>query len=143
MNRVLIEQLAGYSTPLRIPIDGDNRREQRNWIVRHARVPVGFNPDAESVWLSKEAALAIANARAARGLPVQDLEPHVPLVSLMLVDDRHLVVTVTTIRLEDDEAHEYLVAASAALSVLDKRAPIEDIQGIPRRFWRFLLGEAQ
>lgn len=144
MDRTSIEQLTAYSRPSRLPIEGDERREQRNWIVRHAEdLPAEFNPDDVSRALSTEAASAIAKARAARGLAAQDLGPHLPVVRLVLVDERHLVVNVSTIKQEEDVAHEYLVAASAALSILDERVPIEDIQGIPRRFWRLLLGQAR
>lgn len=143
MERISIEQLTAYSAPTRLPIAGDDRRDQRNWIVRHAEdLPGGFEPDEEAALLSREAAPAVAKARADRGLSIQDIGPHFPMVSLVPVDERHLMVSVTTIKLDEDEAHEYLVAASAALSSLDKRVPIEDIQGIPRRFWRLLVGEA-
>jgi hypothetical protein len=125
-------------------IEGDERREQRNWIVRHAEdLPAEFNRDDVSRALSGEAVSAVAKARAGRGLVAQELGVHSPVVRLILVDERHLVVNVTTIKQEQDDAHEYLVAASAVLSILDKMVPIEDIQGIPRRFWRLLVGEAR
>jgi hypothetical protein len=144
MIRISIEQLTACSTPSRLPIEGDEQREQRNWIVRHAEdLPVEFDPDDVSRALSREAESAVAKARAARGLAAQDLGPHVPIVKLISVDERHLVVTVTTIKQEQDKAHEYLVAASAILSLLDKSVPIEDLQGIPRRFWRLLVGETR
>lgn len=56
------------------------------------------------------------------------------------IDELHVVVGVSTIKLERDEAHAYLVAASAALRRLERTTPIDDIQGIPRRFWRLMLG---
>jgi hypothetical protein len=56
------------------------------------------------------------------------------------VDVRHVIVNITTVRLEDDDAHSWLVAASVALRAFDRWIPIEDIQGIPRRFWRLLSG---
>jgi hypothetical protein len=65
----------------------------------------------------------------------------VPIVQVLNVDELHVVISIETIRLEEDDAHAYLVAASAALRCLDEAAPIDDIQGIPRRFWRMMIGD--
>jgi hypothetical protein len=140
MNFELVEQLTAFSTPTRLPVYGDDRMEQRNWVVRLvADLPDVWNPDDTSALLTKAAASAVAEARRSRGLPVEDRGPHVPVVRALPVDARHVVVSISTIRLEEDDAHAYLVAAATALRVLDKTTPIEDIQGIPRRFWRLVI----
>jgi len=91
--------------------------------------------------LSKKAESTVVSARTARGLPATvDV---IPIVRVIVVDERHLIVNVCTVRLEEDDAHDYLVAASSALAALDMEIPLDDIQGIPRRFWRALIGEGK
>lgn len=142
MERASIERLTAHATPNRMPIEGDGRREQMNWVVRSVEdIPIGFQPEEASRSLSAAAEAVVADARTARGLPAH-LDSGRPTVRLVLVDEHHLIVTVATLRQAEDQAHEYLVAASAALSALDKRLAIDDIQGIPRRFWRLLVGES-
>jgi hypothetical protein len=139
-----IEQLTAFALPNPLPIEGDDRREQRSWVVRHAKdVPAEFEYEDVSKDLSSEAVAAVTKARADRGLTHENLGPHKPVIRLVRVDERHVVINIATIRQEEDDAHEYLIAASRALSVLEKGEPIEDIQGIPRRFWRLLLGEVR
>ena len=75
-----------------------------------------------------------------RGFDGEGGSAHVPVVHVLGIDERHVVVIICTINLEEDDAHSYLVAASAALRALEAVTPIEDIQGIPRRFWRLVLG---
>lgn len=50
--------------------------------------------------------------------------------------------SIALIRAKDDVAHELLVTASSALRAVDRVLPIDDVQGLPRRYWRLLLGEA-
>jgi hypothetical protein len=141
MNATLIAQLVAHSTPSRLPVSTDEHREQRNWAIRVA-ADLGdtWNPDEAAALLTKKAASAVHAAREARGLPLDDEGRHAPVVRLLPIDGRHLVMSVITIKLEDDDAHSYLVAASTALRALDEVTPIDDIQGIPRRFWGALLG---
>jgi hypothetical protein len=141
MEQVAIERITASATPKRLPIDGDDTREQRNWAVRHAPVPAGWNLDEESARLTEAAAAAVAKARATRGLDARGADLHRPAVGLLPIDERHSILNVRTVVLPQDAAHEYLVAASAALATFDTRVPIEDVQGIPRRFWRLLIGE--
>jgi hypothetical protein len=137
-----IEQLAAYSVPQPLTIHGDDGREQRNWVVRLAgSIPGESNLDDLSAKLSRTAVSAVTEARALRGLPVENAEPHMPLVRVLAVDAQHLIVNICTIKLEKDDVHAYLVAASAVLKGLHDAIAIEDVQGIPRRFWRLLIGE--
>ena len=141
MNAIQIGQIVAHSVPSRLPASPNENREQRNWVVRLVEeLPNGWNADETASRLTEKAAQAITAAREARRLSVDDQERHAPVVRIWGIDDRHLVMNVITIRLEEDDAHSYLVAASTALGALDEVTPIDDIQGIPRRFWGALLG---
>lgn len=141
MDAMIIEQFVAHCTPSRLPVPGEEDREHRNWIVRLAAdLPEQWNSEDASVILTKAAVSAVRDAREARGLQVGDQDPHTPIARALSLDARHVVVIVTTIKLEEDDAHEYLVAASAALRALEAINPIDDIQGIPRRFWRIVIG---
>jgi hypothetical protein len=143
MDSRLIEQIAAYSVPNRLPIENDEQREQRNWAIRLVEdLPDEWDAESESARLSEAARSAVAAAQAARGLPVSNVTNQ-PTVRVMLVDGRHLIARIETIKLENDDAHAYLVAASAALIALNSTTPIEEIQGIPRRFWRIVLGQRE
>jgi hypothetical protein len=142
MDLVLMERLAAYSTPSRLPVEGYLKREQRSWVVRLVRdLPQNWMAEQASDRLSKEAEIAVVTARTMRGLSATvDV---IPSVRVVVMDERHVIVIVSTVKLEEDDAHDYLVAASGALVALDVELPLDDIQGIPRRFWRVLIGEAQ
>jgi len=137
-----MERLAAYSTPSRLPVAGDPTREQRSWVVRLVReLPQNWMAEQASDRLSKKAVSAVLAARAARGQSATS--DVIPSVLVVVVDERHMIVNISTVKLEEDDAHDYLVAASGALSALDVELPLDDIQGIPRRFWRVLIGEAK
>lgn len=142
MDQEIIEQLAAFSVPNPLPSASGGRYDQRNWVIRLEQdLPTTWRLDESSALLGQAARLSVARARAERGLPIQDAGPHVPIIGLLPIDARHLVLKVSTIRLKEDDTYAYLVAAVAALMALDKEKRIEDIQGIPRRFWRVLIGE--
>jgi hypothetical protein len=135
-----IGRLAAYATPIGLSASPDERQEQRNWIVRFAAdLPETWNADEAAARLTEKAAAQVHAAREARGLP-PDAPGQAPVVRLLPVDARHLVVSIVTIKQQDDDAHAYLVAASAALRALDEMNAIDDIQGFPRRYWEILIG---
>jgi len=137
MDVTQIEKLVAYLVPGRLPLPAPGV-EQRNWVIRLSTdCPTAWNTEDVSALLTQRATAVFQEARDARGAP---FDAHVPLIKLLAVDERHVIMTVTTKRLEEDDVHEYLIAASAGLRALDESAPIDDIQGIPRRFWRILLG---
>jgi hypothetical protein len=139
MDTTAIERVAANSTPTRLPVEGDPSLEERHWILR---LGVDLPPDSGhdlSAVASKAATVAVRDARIARGLALDAEEARVAL-QLHSVDARHLIVSIRTIRLDRDDAHAWLVAASAALRSLREALPIEDIQGLPRAFWRVLIG---
>lgn len=142
MSATRIGRLAAYSTPIGLSVSPEEHREQRNWVVRFsADLTDTWNADEAAARLTEKAAAEVHAAREGRGLP-PDARRHAPVVRLLPVDSRHLVVTIVTIKQEDDDAHAYLVAASAALLALDQMNAIDDIQGYPRRFWEILIGPA-
>lgn len=135
-----MEQLAGLSLPNPLPVQDDDAREQRNWIIRLKTDLSEVAADDKSALLSKEAIAAVRKARLARGIPTAEVDALAPSVRVLRIDARHVIVNIVTVRLAHDQAHEFLVAASAALVVLDREVPVEEIQGIPRRFWSLLIG---
>lgn len=140
MTAMSIEQLTAFATPNPLPVHLSEHLEQRNWVVRLA-------VDSAEAWCLDEAAslltatatAAVRAARDARGLATAG-STYTPVVRLIRIDRRHVVVSIMTAKLEDHDAHAYLVAASAALSALDELSAIDDIQGLPRRFWTSLVG---
>jgi hypothetical protein len=136
---IAMEWITAHSTPSRLPVADDPKREQRNWVVRlEEALPRNYAVEQVSDRLSTEAVSAVASARTARGMPgTGDV---IPIVRVIVVDERHVIENISTVKLEQDDAHDYLVAASAALAALDSRLRVDDIQGIPRRFWRAMIG---
>lgn len=129
-----IERLTAYAVPQRVStVDG---RDERHWVVRVTEIPSDLLPVEDR--LDQLARAAVAEARRERGLA--EGQAHVPSVTLKIIEPHHLVLSVTTIALEDDDAEEHLLAGSAALAGLKRELEIEDIQGIPLRYWRLLVG---
>lgn len=142
MDTNTIERLAANAAPNRLPVDGDPEQEQRNWVVRlAAELPRGWDANVAAEVLASRAVEAVRDARAQRGQSSEALTQ--PMVMLTRIDERHLIVSVRTERLERDEAHAWLVAASAALRALERTLRVEEIQGFPRRFWRLVLGPGE
>jgi hypothetical protein len=140
MNTSAIERLTAHFMPHPLLVEGDTAREQRHWVVRITdRLPADWNAEATSEQLNCNAVSAVRDARSARGLELRE-GPCVPQVRAVLIDEQHVLVSITSVKLEKDDAHAWLVAASAALRTLEKSLPVDDIQGIPRRFWRLVLG---
>jgi hypothetical protein len=142
MDRTAIECVAANSAPTRVPVPGSPSREERHWVVRLiSDLPPEGRPDLEPL-AGAAAAIGVRNARSARGLAPHADEGHVT-VSVHTVDPRHLIVSIGTVPIERDDAHAWLVAASAALRCLHDHVPIDDIQGLPRVFWRLLVGDTR
>ncbi len=133
------EHLAAYATPTGLPTKLPNR-DARHWIVRTKSAAAYPTLIAQhGAEIARRTKAAVASARAEMGLPPN--EEHAPDVELISMGGHHLVVRITTVELAMDTEHGYLVAAVAALGALEESVPIDDIQGIPRRYWRLLLGE--
>ena len=140
MDRAAIERVAANSSPTRVPVEGDSSLEERHWTVRlSVDLPRDHRGPKLEPMASEAATSAVRGARLARGLDADADEGRVTL-QLHSVDARHLIVSIGTVRLERDDAHAWIVAASAALRALHDVVPIEDIQGLPRAFWKVLVG---
>lgn len=141
MDKTAIERVAANSAPTRVPVEGDPAREERHWVVRlSSDLPTDGRSDLEPM-ASGAAVAAVREARTARGLD-PEAEGGRVTVRLHTVDSRHLIASIGTVPIERDDAHAWLVAASAVLRCLHDHTPIEDIQGLPRAFWRILVGDA-
>lgn len=127
MDRIAIERVAANSAPTRVPVEGDSSLEERHWIVRlSADLPPDYRAGENERMASEAATRAVHEARTARGLDAAADEGRVTL-HLHSVDARHLIVSIGTVRLEKDDGHAWLVAASAALRSLHEVVPIDDI----------------
>lgn len=130
MESLLIEQLAASSTPIPLP-SPDGQHDQRFWIVRFQEQDAVDGLSAKLDACAESAARAVLAAREALDLPE---------VRLLWLDRRHGVVRVTTVSLERDTLHLYLVVAGAVLRELHQAVALEEIQGLPLRYWRILVG---
>jgi hypothetical protein len=120
MESSAIEQLVAYSTPSRLPVAGEGEFERRNWIVRTAvDVPESWDLAGAEKVLTSDAVAAVRDAATARGLEGSDPERLHLVVNLIRIDRQHLIVRIKSVRLEKDELHVYLVAASRALQALE------------------------
>jgi len=141
MDTTAIERVAANAAPGRLPVEGDPSAEERHWAVRlTAEFPAGTSAVQLALAATEAASRAVSEARVSRGLDPATEEGRVA-VSLHSVDARHLIVSIRTVRLERDDAHAWLVAASAALRSLHDMTPVDDIQGLPRVFWKVLVGK--
>ena len=60
METSTIERLVAYAAPQRLPANGDETREQRNWVIRLARpVAKAWKLYESSMLLSADAAAAV------------------------------------------------------------------------------------
>jgi len=143
MNVSLIALLIAHSTPVRLPASSAPHRDERFWVVRLANdVSDAWNTNEAAARLTEKAVDSVNSAREATGL-ARDAPGDAPVVRLVPISSRHLVISIVTVRLEDDAANAYLVAASAALVALDEMNAVEDIQGLPRVCWRELIGPSE
>jgi hypothetical protein len=137
-----IEQLAAFSSPMPLAVaDDQGDREQRNWIIRTgADVSEEWDTGRASAEITEYANASLELARAERGMRPLDPE-QLARVRLIRIDSRHLIVNVVTETFLDD-THAPLLLTVASLGALERRVSIDDIQGIPRRYWRVLIGPA-
>ncbi|HLK90927.1 MAG TPA: hypothetical protein VKZ18_13600 [Polyangia bacterium] len=110
----------------------------RAWAVRLAE------PAAERL-VGREGELldsVVNGVRATAGQPhpIERRPADFAQIQVVAVDQRHVFLR---IRLAAGFAQSELGLAAnlAALQKLDEIAPVEDLQGTPRRFWRVLLGK--
>ena len=139
MDKKFVEQLTAFSSPMILPLVEDPSKGQQNWVVR-LMLDLPDNAIEEiSTNLEAAARTAILNAHRESGAEDESVEPQIS-IKLGQIDQRHLVIGITTLRRDTTAVHSWLLSASAAMSALEKQFPIDDIQGIPRRFWTLLLG---
>ena len=137
MDRDAVKRIAASSMPGRIAVDEDPSLEARYWILRFARIPEK-RLDELTIVVQRAARGAVCAAREERRLDPAAAAGRVE-VSLHLVDQTHLIIEVVTTCLERDDAHAWLVAASAAIDAIDQTSDVEELQGFPRPYWPLLL----
>ena len=111
---------------------------RRKWVLR-----VGSNLPARDVLehtvksFELSARRAIVEALELRG----DAELAFPVVSVIRLDDHHLVLEIDYPIPEAQKGDEAAIATVGILKAADTQWEVLDIQGIPRRYW-FILGPA-
>ena len=140
MDKTAIERVAANAAPGRLSVEGDPSAEERHWAVRlTADLPAGTSLEQLASAANEAASEAVREARITRGLRPGMEEGRV-VVHVHSVDARHLIVSIQTVRHERDDAHAWLVAAGASLRSLHAMTSVDDIQSLPRIFWRVLVG---
>ncbi|MFO0550972.1 MAG: hypothetical protein U0271_21455 [Polyangiaceae bacterium] len=138
--RTDIEIRVAFAVPMPVR-NGIDERDERNWFVRvKSPLPARWDRERVSALVAGEAVAAVHAACVERGFSVEVAQLHLPRIELVRVDVSHLLLRIATPRLAEDVAHAYLIAGSHALRALEKLVELDDIQGIPRRYWRHLIG---
>ena len=108
-----IERLTALASPARISVEGEPSFEERHWVVRIAVSVSSRGLDESATQRAGDAArAAVREARIER-----HLEPGVESqvrVRFESIDERHIIAAITTIALEKDDAHAWLVATATA-----------------------------
>lgn len=133
------EKLAPLMIPVPVHIrDSTLHQNQRNWVIRFVRPQSddSFNLSQVESLLSSAAVDAVLKCRSEKGLIADN--GLAPRVQISMIDNVHLLLQIEELLQNENET--FLVAASAALRILDEMSPVDDIQGLPRQLWRLLIG---
>lgn len=141
MDEETLQLLAARAAPSPIPLaSSDGTHEQRLWIVRlREELPDDRAATLEAI-VQGGTVEATRAGRVERGLDAESEHGDVTM-QIHRATALHLIVRVTTVVHRLDLADTSLLAQAAALRALHVAAPIEDIQGFPREYWRVLIGD--
>ena len=136
----ILRTFIGYAYPPQEEVGGDGRRCLRKWIVRSVRsLPAQDELDRLADALAQEVAVGIREGYAAA--PPEKLHESYPTASLIKIDDHHLIAVVETPTREAEVGHATLIGNWGFLCCVDRELGIEELEGIPKRFWFPLGGE--
>ena len=133
-----VAQFAAYCWPPIVPVEDNVDRVRRSWVLRLAQ-PLPADVDAKAVGLRMEER-AQKKIKEALGpyYSGDELEPSFPWVKLVVVDPVHALAHIVTRQPEKDITDAGMIAVAQVLRGLDEEWDIEDLQGIPKRFWLLL-----
>jgi hypothetical protein len=138
MSEIDEAELVGYACPAAISIQGQTGWLRRKWI---ARVSGGATVE-NCARLSEAITAEIADALLKGGVPANHLEQGSPKIMIAVVDATHVVVQTDFVGPEAQPRLNLGDAAMAAtwgaLQRVDAALGIEELEGLPRRYWRVL-----
>jgi hypothetical protein len=129
-----ISNLVGYSFPAALPVEGRPDWLRRNWVLRTSR-------EIDEATCATLGELVTRNIRAAlsdSGVSAGDLDRGAPVIAINVLDARHAIVS-TDFMAPDSGLNlgdAAMAATWGALQQLDARLDIDELEGLPRRFWK-------
>lgn len=136
-----MKSLTGYAFPTVIVKEGDADRSIRRWICRVRRVlPSVTGLQAFAVELQTKIGMIVIDAYKDFA-PMNQIERNLPMLSLIRCDDHHVVAEID-LPSQSIKIDETLVIGTIGfLREIDSAWDIEDLEGIPRRYWFMLTME--
>jgi hypothetical protein len=133
-----VAQFAAHCWPPIVPVEDHLDRVRRSWVLRLAR-PLSPDVDVKAVGqrVEERARNQIVEALGSY-YSDHELELSFPLVKLVVVDPMHVLAHIVTRQPEKDITDAGMIAMTQVLRGLDTEWGIEDLQGIPKRFWLLL-----
>lgn len=138
--RPIVRMFIGSLYPLAEPVGSEGRRCLYKWVVRSVRpIPDQDELDRLADALAQEVSDGMREAYA--GAPAERLRDSFPIASLIRIDDRHLIAVVETATKKASYGDEMMISNWGFLHVVDRELGVEELQGLPKRFWFPLGGE--
>lgn len=130
----LIKTLIGYAYPSAEPVGKSGRRFVRRWVARSEReLPDQAALDALAERLVTEATRVL---REAYGQTSEDqLRDSLPMASIVRIAPNHCVVVIESPTPGHAVGDAAAVGTWRILRGMDNAIGIEDLEGIPKRFW--------
>jgi hypothetical protein len=130
--QTLISDLVGGAYPPAVAVGG---RLRRNWIARTANVLPGEaelnalqqGTEADAIAKIQDAYASVATA--------EQLANARPSVTLVRLDDHHLIVRIEFAAPENSVGDVAAIAQWGVLQVIDRNLRLDELQGIPCEHW--------
>ena len=133
----ILSQVIGEAYPPTFGAAGKPERLARRWIVRFAR-PVDAQQVPDLVGRLVSSAREKLRVAYAASVSASALEACVPLVSIIVFDERYAIVTTEFPEPKIAVGDTAAIGQIGVLQNLDSEWHIEDLQGLPRHRWFFL-----
>ena len=130
-----MRQLTGYAYPLGETLGNTQERVQRRWIVRTKSVlPSVTQVNKIAAMLTEQARQCVID-NYGEFATEEELKINLPSVNIVCVDDHHIVVETEFPAPGFSIGDVALIATWHVLHLLDEQWEIDDLEGIPKRFW--------